>query len=243
MAFAASSRSGGVAPATRIFHPSELPVALGVISVELPEEMRQELLGDLPSGQGLVVTHVSRFSPAEKAGVRPADIVLTAGGAPVASRLELMLALKGRMAGEEFPLTVLRDGRVKSIPVVLEPRERCMKAEPRPVASLSGDVVGQLMALQREIAESLAQDLLDAREVILLMDRIRVLSGGGSGEGGVRMTYRDEIGCIVVECSPELLVVKWERSQGTEVSCRLDGVKGKNPLPAFVRERLREMDL
>ncbi|MCA9295799.1 MAG: trypsin-like peptidase domain-containing protein [Phycisphaerales bacterium] len=63
-------------------------------------------------------------SPADRAGVRPGDTLVSINGAPVREGVDFYIALIGRHPGEELQMTVQRQGRpVKvSMPIVERPR-------------------------------------------------------------------------------------------------------------------------
>ncbi|MBI4613562.1 MAG: trypsin-like peptidase domain-containing protein [Planctomycetes bacterium] len=68
-----------------------------------------------------VVTGVTAGSPAERAGVRPGDVVTRAGGLAVRQGLDFHLALVDRKAGETLPIDLERDGAALAIETPLAP--------------------------------------------------------------------------------------------------------------------------
>jgi S1-C subfamily serine protease len=66
----------------------------------------------------LIVSRVSADSPADRAGVRPGDIVLGVGPTPVKTHSELYRSVWALgPAGVEVPLKVLHDGDAKDVRV------------------------------------------------------------------------------------------------------------------------------
>lgn len=55
--------------------------------------------------------------PAEAAGLREGDIMISAGGNPVRSNGDLVAALRDAHAGEAIPVAILRDGQPKTVEV------------------------------------------------------------------------------------------------------------------------------
>ncbi len=66
---------------------------------------------DLPSVSGLLVTEVFKNGPAEKAGIRPGDVILTMGGNGVADRDKFLLLLRNHQPHSPLKLGVWRGGR------------------------------------------------------------------------------------------------------------------------------------
>ncbi len=64
---------------------------------------------------GLLVKDVESGSPAEKAGVRPGDVVISANGRPLSSKLDLEEVQSVVRFDSSFAVEVLRDGRVQRI--------------------------------------------------------------------------------------------------------------------------------
>ncbi|HEY0160507.1 MAG TPA: PDZ domain-containing protein [Thermoanaerobaculia bacterium] len=71
--------------------------------------------------RGLHVRAVTPGGPAEKAGVRPGDLVVTVNGTPVdfGDELEFLLYLQKRAPGERLRLQLVREGRAVATIVTL----------------------------------------------------------------------------------------------------------------------------
>ena len=89
---------------------------LGLVSTPIPLDASAVMR----TGQreALRVVEVIPDSPAEHAGLRPDDLVLSAQGRPVSSAESLQKLLFADAIGEPFPLTVLREGKVVTIVAV-----------------------------------------------------------------------------------------------------------------------------
>jgi regulator of sigma E protease len=70
----------------------------------------------IPDKNSAVVAMVETGSPAEMAGLKVNDIVLTAGGTPVLNANQL-IAITHNYLGKPLPLTILRDGQTLNITV------------------------------------------------------------------------------------------------------------------------------
>jgi serine protease Do len=98
-------------------------VARGFIGVGLTDitPALQRAL-NLPVSKGAMVQDVSAGSPAERAGLRPYDIVLDVEGRQVLNNEELIRDISARQPGSIARLEVMREGRRQSMPVKLAER-------------------------------------------------------------------------------------------------------------------------
>jgi len=90
---------------------------LGIVSVPfpLPEPLRQRF----GRAAGLRVTEVVPGGPAERAGLRAGDLLVSAGGAPVARAQDLQKLMFSEAIGRPLAITVLRNGAL--VDVIAEP--------------------------------------------------------------------------------------------------------------------------
>ena len=72
---------------------------------------------DLKKGKDrkLIVTNISRNSPAEKAGLKAGDVILSAGRTDVIDRVDLERALLNQQVGESIAVKVQRKGKDETI--------------------------------------------------------------------------------------------------------------------------------
>ncbi len=78
----------------------------------------------------VIVTRVSPESPADAAGMRPGDVVVTLGGQVIKGQADFYTRLWARgEAGVEVPLEVLRDGRIQSVTVKSTDRDKYYRAK------------------------------------------------------------------------------------------------------------------
>jgi serine protease Do len=73
----------------------------------------------LESSRGVVVSHVQGGSPADKAGLKPEDVVVGFEGKDIDNAVELSTLVAGTSPGTHVQLDVVRDGKKKSIVVTL----------------------------------------------------------------------------------------------------------------------------
>jgi S1-C subfamily serine protease len=70
---------------------------------------------------GALVAEVVRGGPAERAGLRPGDLLLTAGGKPVRTAQDLQRLMFAEAIGRPLAITVMRNGAL--VDVIVEPTE------------------------------------------------------------------------------------------------------------------------
>jgi serine protease Do len=98
---------------------------LGVMLTDITADLQRSLR--LPVARGALIQDVTPDSPAERAGLRPYDIILTVDGREVGTNEELIRDISGRQPGSIARLDVMRDGRRQATQVKLverPPRDR-----------------------------------------------------------------------------------------------------------------------
>lgn len=97
-------------------------VYLGVITEPVSEAMATQLRRQLPGGRGLLVKRLLPGSPAERAGLRPMDIIAATDGQPVGRPDDLKERVVRRKPAELLKLSVIREGEMQSLDVPLGER-------------------------------------------------------------------------------------------------------------------------
>jgi len=95
---------------------------LGVQAVPLMPNRAFEL--KYPHEGGVLVVAVEKESPAEKAGMKPDDIIMGLNGHPVGRFLLLRRELLSLSPGTQLSLTIFRNGTIMEIKSTLEKREK-----------------------------------------------------------------------------------------------------------------------
>jgi serine protease Do len=97
---------------------------LGVILTDVTPVLQQSL--HLGVARGALVQDVLSGSPAERAGIRPYDIIVQLDGRDIVMNEELIRDVSGRQPGTIVRLEVVREGRRSTVPV------RLVERPPRP---------------------------------------------------------------------------------------------------------------
>jgi serine protease DegQ len=105
-------------------------VVRGWIGVE-PQDITPELAESfgLQKASGTIIAGVLRGGPADKAGIKPGDILLTVGDKPVSDTVSMLNLVAQLTPGEKVALTVLRKSSKTELSVVVGKRPR-MKQRP-----------------------------------------------------------------------------------------------------------------
>jgi membrane-associated protease RseP (regulator of RpoE activity) len=112
---------------------------LGIV-IEKPNDVLVEQL-DLPKGQGVIVVQVIKGSPAEKAGIKAKDVLLTLSGKAVSSEPgSAMKMIGGIKKDAKIDVVVIRKGQKETIKGIAIPEGK--KVEVRRVEGKAGQ--GQL---------------------------------------------------------------------------------------------------
>ena len=88
---------------------------LGVSIQSLTNDLAQSM--SLPSTKGALISQVVRGGPAQKAGRKSGDVVISLNGHPVLSANALTRDVGGLLPGSKAALDVIREGQTKSIKI------------------------------------------------------------------------------------------------------------------------------
>ena len=92
---------------------------LGVVSLPVP--LPDQLRARFGHSNGLRVAEVVPDGPAARAGLRPGDLLLTAGGSPVTRAQDLQKLMFSEAIGRPLAITVMRNGAL--VDVIAQPSE------------------------------------------------------------------------------------------------------------------------
>lgn len=93
---------------------------LGVRVKEVSEALRAQL--GLSANQGVLVDAVAHDSPADEAGIREGDLMLSINSKSIASSEELADILDRYQPGTRVEVEIMRDGQRQTVEVTLEPQ-------------------------------------------------------------------------------------------------------------------------
>jgi serine protease Do len=99
-------------------------VTRGAIGVTFaPGEVKPELLSVYGAKEGVFVQDVAPGMPAEKAGIRPEDVIVAVDGKPIKDGTELVNRVSDTPVGSEVKITVLRDKKRQDFMVKIQDRK------------------------------------------------------------------------------------------------------------------------
>ena len=90
---------------------------LGVVIQPVSEDMAKSLRMD--QAKGAIIADVTRESPAEKAGLKPGDVVLSADGRAIEDSSALSRYIASKPPGSSVRLQVLTDGAQRTVGLTL----------------------------------------------------------------------------------------------------------------------------
>ncbi|MBP6057278.1 MAG: Do family serine endopeptidase [Nitrosomonas sp.] len=88
---------------------------LGVSMQDMTQELAESF--NLDSSTGSLIASVLRDGPADKAGIKPGDILIAVEGKPVKNSSEMLNLVAALLPGDTVAVTVMRNKQKKSIPV------------------------------------------------------------------------------------------------------------------------------
>jgi serine protease DegQ len=95
---------------------------IGIESQDITPELADSF--GLARQSGAIIAGVVRNGPADRAGIRPGDILLTVQGKPVANTNEMLTLIAQLAPGEKAQMTVMRKNRESTLDVMVGKRPR-----------------------------------------------------------------------------------------------------------------------
>jgi membrane-associated protease RseP (regulator of RpoE activity) len=117
---------------------------LGLVCVTIDPAVRAQV--DLPKNQGVMINSVMRGTPAEKAGLKQYDILVTVDGEPLEKLSNLLEAVK-ESEGKGISVEYLRSGKKRTVTVTPAKRpsaQYILRLAPQTDVKVVHDVVKQL---------------------------------------------------------------------------------------------------
>ena len=166
---------------------------LGIVIQDVTPDLADAL--DLDTVEGAVVTQVEPESAAEEAGIRAGDVIIAVDKQPVAGSAALRNLIGLMRVGEEVDITLLRDGRKRTVEAEIGKAETTRLAGGRTLPKLSGaefrdlerghpqfgDVQGVLVS-QVEQGSPAWRNGLRSGDIILAVNRRAVTTVGALSE-------------------------------------------------------------
>jgi len=125
-----------------VAHGSVVRGRIGISGQNVTPELARAF--GLPAARGAVIGQVVPDSPADKAGIKPADIILEADGREVRDFDQLRNLIGMHRVGDRIEMKVLRDGKPRNVTVVVgkntEQAEAGGKLHPRLAGALFAPV-------------------------------------------------------------------------------------------------------
>ncbi len=106
-------------------------VTRGSIGVSLSTKPAPELLKVYGAKEGAFVSAVSPGSPAERAGIKEQDVIVSMNGKPIRSSDDLVNAIAEAPVGSVATLGVIRDGKRIDVQVTIGDRSEIWASDPR----------------------------------------------------------------------------------------------------------------
>jgi C-terminal processing protease CtpA/Prc len=149
---------------------------LGVYVDDLTEGLAEYF--EVPGGKGVLVEDVVKGAPAEKAGIKPGDVIIRIGDRDVGDTEELIDAISDMKTGTPTDIVMLRKGKEIKVKATVEESEREKKIQDlekvyrdRVEASRAqGLAEKDVKALQKEL-DQLKKELASLKEELKKMEK------------------------------------------------------------------------
>jgi serine protease Do len=129
---------------------------------------------------GVLVTQVFEGDPADKAGIKAKDVIIEVDGSPVDSSRELVRTIANIPVGKKTTVTLLRDGKEKTVKVKVAKRDDSEPLAQRPPES-NGELGIQISEATPEMAKRFGHS--ETEKGVLV---VNVQPGSKAEEAGVR---------------------------------------------------------
>lgn len=101
-------------------HPF-LGIRMVTLTPQVKASINQETRLDVQAEEGILIVEVLRGSPADEAGIRPGDILLSVGGESVEDAQDVQQQVEESRIGEDLSVEVRRDNEVETLTVQPQP--------------------------------------------------------------------------------------------------------------------------
>jgi serine protease Do len=162
-------------------------VTRGSIGIEFSRDDNPAALRVYGAKEGVLVTNVLKDSPAEKAGLKAGDVILSINNTPTRTGNDLVAKVSETAVGEKVQVKLLRDGKEQTLAVGIGDRSKVIDAlnkeadepgdEPKEVGEAKFGI--QIQSLTPELANRLG---IANQAGVVVMD---VDSGGFAEDVGV----------------------------------------------------------
>ena len=198
---------------------------IGIVAQTITPDMAKGLA--LPQDWGAIASDIMPNGPADKAGLKPGDIIVSLNGRPMEDAYQLETAVYRLKLHDEIKLAVLREGKTLDFTFPVIERED----DPQRFADMvnpEDNLIPKLGILGIEINEKLAEMLPDLRHEYGIVVAARAPSAPYSGEAL-------EIGDVIYEMnrSPTLSI--------KSVRAALDAMKSGAPVVLLVEREEKLM--
>lgn len=131
---------------------------IGVLPQDVDAGIAEAL--NLPAPRGVLVTQVTKDSPADKSGLQIQDVILKVNGQEITNSRKLISVVERTPVGSKVPVEILRDGKTVDLSLTVEefPEEIFAQNEPKktPTEGMSLPELGvDVQALTPELSEQL----------------------------------------------------------------------------------------
>lgn len=124
------------------------PLIRGYLGLEVENITRNYAIAlGLPTTQGAIITDVAKGSPAEEAGLKPADVIVKFDGKDVHNAEEALARIQAKKAGEVAKLSLIRKGRSLETDVTVIAKSERNTLKLRSDIAASGQAIAEALGI------------------------------------------------------------------------------------------------
>jgi serine protease Do len=163
---------------------------LGVLPADVTDDLAKSM--GLKEAKGAIITEVTEGSPAEKAEMKPYDVVIAVNGEPVKDALDFRNKIAMSKPGTEVKITVVRKGETKTLTALLERRDAEKLANASAAPSEDQEMLGfEVANLTKDMAQRYGYESLSG---VIVTD---VVQGSEASRKGI------QAGMLIIEVDQE----------------------------------------
>ncbi len=172
-------------------------VKRGFVGIQVPPGKSSDITSEimdtmnLPGTDGVLVIEVTTGSPAEKAGLKPDDVILTLDSKPVKDFHDFQLMITEHFPGDTVRLGIIREGKEKNITLTLADLDEFLKVAASERGSVNSWLGINVVDLNSQMAQQYDIEDIETGVVVVKIDESTPASESNLLAGDIIIEIQD----------------------------------------------------